>query len=323
MADANNPDVGNNSINRSREDLRMAATLKNDAAKIIKTVLVGPENFPAYWSQLKLAHATFLDNLKIYCPDLNDDDAPHLLRCQMAYEKMNGSALAWFTTMAERNRLFRLDWDLLEKALLNMYDDPNRQFTAYAEWTSLSMTGKLDEYEAKFDELRGVLPTMSEEILVLHYINGLPDYLRKQVMSYFVNNKGERTLQMAREQAGVYYNSSRVPERRPNPTKKVSVRGFNSNGNNGSSGANTSNGISGANSTYGPDAWLKKNAGKFQFSAEYPGWIPSTLKGKFSDENGTVGHKLKRFCAVNDLCYYCRHHGHQQKDCQRLKNQEN
>lgn len=321
-----NPGNSNNSdANRvKRNDFNTVRTillLKSEASKMIKTPLDGSATWKTFNLELELALTTFEDNVKLQFEDFDDDIAMDTWKCQIAFEHFVGDALRWFTTASGKDSEYKRDWNLLRTSLIRMYDDPNREFTAYGEWIELKMEDKLDAYESKFDELTLVLPQMPESILVHHYIHGLKPDIRSEVLSYFVAHPTERGLQSARQQARVFFNVYYSSARTPNPLKKAKVR--TDAGNYKNSGAGTSTGYSGGTSAFGPDSWLKRNVGKFQFSADYPRWIPTTLKGKLSDERGSVGHKLKKFCMANDLCLFCRNHGHQAKDCQHLKKQGN
>jgi hypothetical protein len=133
---------------------------------------------------------------------------PDALKCDFAIENFNREILAWITLLSQKEKRYSTDWTLLETEITKKYDDPNRIYHAYVDWNTLKMQGNLDKYENKFDTLLAEMPTANVptgQVQVFHYIQGLTDDLKREVMTHFVKNKETYELSAAKMHARVIF----------------------------------------------------------------------------------------------------------------------
>lgn len=316
-----NTAMADNNENNNGLNPQFIRKLADSAQARITTKLSGTKNYHKFMLEVNFAIKTFEMDVKTY-------DADHILddkaKCKFAYNNFGPAPNAWFTIAATADDKLMEDWEVLDKALKDKYDDKNREFNAYVEWRELRMGESLDDYEARYDRLlteKANQPSAKDQ--VMHYLSGLQYNLRTQVMSTFVRDKADYTLEAAKSQARVFYTAERVPidlQKRPiNPRAKVQFKvpttEFEMSPQIKYRMDKEASPMLAQNlqQPFAPDVFLRKhNAVR---STRYPDFFPNTLRGQLSHIEGSPGHKLRLFCAANNLCNFCRCPGHHHNEC--------
>ena len=292
--------------------------LSENAQARITTKLSGTQNYHKFMLNVNFAIETYYDEVKSFDANYIMDDAT---KCKFAYNGFAAAPQAWFTIAAMANKALMRNWNTLQATLKEKYDDKNREYNAYVEWRELQMQDSLDDYEARFDRLlneKAVQPAPADQ--VMHYLSGLQNNLRTQVMSTCVRDKAAYTLEAAKSQARVFYTAGRMQgdyQKKPNMKTKVQFkistppfeihpRGYNQMDK--GPGFNLAE-----NMPFPADAFLKKH--NVIRSKRDPAFFPTTLRGPLSRNEGDPGHMLREFLGANNLCNFCRQEGHRHDEC--------